>query len=357
MTPPAHYSGKKLIVSPSEALVAGGPAEELERTLQAHLASGQHAIVLDLRGVPHLDSAGVRALVRAHTSAERQGRTLTIVNASEQVRALFEVSHLDKVLHLGDAVAAGAVTTFRWRAVRLVLVGILLVAALAWLGARFPAPGEVASSIPGVDLGATALSPVSGVVLLVGLAKLVAAGLIGLLVAAVRRALQNDRQHNQSLEHAKVLLCVAGALMMLIIGDSVARAFGIAGAAAIIRFRTPVEDAKEITILFLVMGLGMMCGLGNFAGAGVSAAFVCLFLVALEAFGADRLRSMMVEITAKTSDFPAAEIETIFALNRIQFERREVSQGDKTVGRYYTTLDAKVSLQDISNQLLGDGTT
>jgi len=32
-----------------------------------------------------------------------------------------------------------------------------------------------------------------------------------------------------------------------------------------------------------------------------------------------------------------------------------VSQGEKTVGRYHATLDPKLSLQAVSDQLLGDG--
>jgi anti-anti-sigma factor len=373
MTAPARYSKKKLVVSPREALVAGGPAEELERTLHSHLAAGRNAILLDLRAVPHLDSAGIRALVRAHTSAERQGGTLTIVNANEQVRSLFQVSHLDRVFNIGDAPDAKIMTPAMWSTVRLIAGGALLVAALLWLGTQSPLPQATAQlfpyiqqsplpqatapSIPGIDLSAPLASRVLGVVPLIDLAKLVAAALIGVLVAGVQRRLQRDKPHTQSLEHAKVLLCAAGALMMLIINDNIARAFGIAGAASIIRFRTPIEDAKEITILFLMMGLGMMCGLGSFAVAGVSTAFVCVFLVALEGFGADKPRTMMIEITAKSREFPAAEIETVFALNRIQFERREVSQGEKTVGRYHTTLDPRLSLQNISDQLLGDGTT
>jgi hypothetical protein len=35
-----------------------------------------------------------------------------------------------------------------------------------------------------------------------------------------------------------------GAMVMVIIGSSVARAFGMAGAAGIVRFRTPVEDPR-----------------------------------------------------------------------------------------------------------------
>ena len=70
------------------------------------------------------------------------------------------------------------------------------------------------------------------------------------------------------MEQAQTLLCVSGAMMMIIIGNSLARAFGIAGAASIIRFRTPVDDPKDVTILFLLMGLGMSSGLGAVRGRG-----------------------------------------------------------------------------------------
>lgn len=357
MTAPARYFKKSLVISPREALVAGGPAEDLERTLQSHLAGGRIIITIDLRGVPHLDSAGIRALVRGHTSAERHGGRLTLVNANEQVQTLFQVSHLDKVFNVGSRTKAPVMTPERWTALRLSAGGGLLVAALLGLGYQFPMPGATAQYIPGVTTGEPAISKVLIAGPLIDLAKLLAAAVIGVLVASVQRRFQQEKQHSRSLEHAKVLLCAAGALMMLIISDNIARAFGIAGAASIIRFRTPIDDAKEITVLFLLMGLGMLCGLGSFTAAGVSTAFVCLFLVVLDRFGSDGLRAMMVEITARSKDFPAAEIETVFALNRIQFERRGVSEGEKTVGRYHTTLDPKVSLQAISDLLLGDGTT
>jgi len=48
--------------------------------------------------------------------------------------------------------------------------------------------------------------------------------------------------------------------------------------------RTPIEDPKEITILFLLMGLGMLCGIGAFSVAGLATAFVAVFLVALDYF-------------------------------------------------------------------------
>ena len=106
------------------------------------------------------------------------------------------------------------------------------------------------------------------------LAKLVASAVIGMLVTVVHRQYRADRTPNPTMDQAQVLLCISGALMMIIIGNSLARAFGIAGAASIIRFRTPVEDPKDITVLFLLMGLGMATGLGAFALAGMGAAFL-----------------------------------------------------------------------------------
>ena len=354
MTAPARYLQKKLVISPREALVAGGPAEDLERTVHDHLAAGCRTIVVDLRGVPHLDSAGIRALVRGHTTAERLGSRLTILNPNDQVRSLFAVSRLDRVFHIGEA---AFMTADKLAALRLFALGSLLVAALLWLGSAFPIQGDTARVPPPFVTRVPVISEVLGAVPWIDLAKLLAAALVGVLVASIQRRFQKEKQQSASLEHAKVLLCTAGALMMLIIGDSIARAFGIAGAASIIRFRTPIEDPKEITVLFLLMGLGMLCGIGAFTTAGVATAFVGVFLVVLDRFGAERPRTMMVEITVKSPEFPAAEIETVFALNRIQFERREVSRGEKTVGRYHATLDPKLSLQAVSDQLLGDGTT
>src|SRR4030095_912356 len=134
-------------------------------------------------------------------------------------------------------------------------------------------------------------------------AKMIAAALIGALVTAIHTPVSRDRP--KSLEQAQTLLCVSGAMMMIIIGNSLARAFGIAGAAGIVRFRTPVDDPKDVTILFLLMGLGMATGLGAFAVAGLGTAFLCVALMALSRVSTERPRVMSVEISAAGREFPA----------------------------------------------------
>ena len=85
----------RLLLSPQEPLVAGGPAEELERRIQEVFKSGQEHVVIDLRGVPTIDSAGIRALVRGHTTAQRLNRRFTLVAPNPRVRETLELSLLD----------------------------------------------------------------------------------------------------------------------------------------------------------------------------------------------------------------------------------------------------------------------
>ena len=112
--------------------------------------------------------------------------------------------------------------------------------------------------------------------------KMFAAALIGFAVTGVRRVTRRDVARTRSLEPAQILVCVCGALMIIVIGNSLPRALGLAGGASIIRFRTPVKDAQDSTILLMLLGLGMACGLGEYEIAGAGTAFVCLLLPALE---------------------------------------------------------------------------
>src|SRR5262245_32893061 len=142
---------------------------------------------------------------------------------------------------------------------------------------------------------------------------------------------------------------------MIIIGNSVARAFGVAGAASLIRFRTPVEDPKDITILFLLMGLGMATGLGAFAVAGLGTAFLCLALLLLDRLASQKTRNLSVEISAPGRTFPRTHVEAIMVRNGVVFEPREISQGKNDITiKYHTWMDPRVSLDDLSAQFMAD---
>ncbi len=346
--------GSRLVLSPQEALVSGGPAEELEKRVQDLFREGYRHVVVDLRAVPLADSAGMRALVRGHTSAQRLNRRFTLIGPNARVVELLQLSLLDRVLEIKDSVADAKAAEVRWDRL-LTVVGVVIVsvglvgAGFVWPTLGFPSSGGGVTFPPATQVVSEFGHP------LLELAKLVAAALIGMLVTVVHRQYRADRVPNPTMDQAQVLLCVAGALMMIIIGNSLVRAFGIAGAASIIRFRTPVEDARDITVLFILMSLGMAAGLGAFAVAGLGTLFLCAMLPALNLFSADRPRTMQVEIVADGRILPLAHILQVFAINGIVFEPREMSQGDEATVRYVTTLRPDDSLEDLSAQLMGDG--
>jgi anti-anti-sigma factor len=348
-------AGSRLVLSPHEALLAGGPAEEFERRVQALLRGGYRHLVVDLSRVPSIDSAGIRALVRGHTTAQRMESAFALAAINPRVRATLELSRLDSVFTIHDSLASAQARRVPWGALRIAAAIAVLTAGLWWADRRLapePAPGATLTETGTV--ASTLASPIREHPLL-ELLKLVVAAFVGLVVTTVQRRLHREKPLSQAMEHAQILLCVSGAAIMMIIGNSLARAFGIAGAASIIRFRTPVEDPKDITILFLLMALGMASGLGLFAVTGLGAAFLCGLLAALDYVGSLKPRTMMVEIVSEGREFPVGHVQGVFARNKVVFEPREMSQGDEATIEYHTTLDPRLALEDLSAQLMAEG--
>ena len=113
----------------------------------------------------------------------------------------------------------------------------------------------------------------------VDILKRLGAGFVfGCVAAAIhrftcRRAVDGDQP---ALAATLVLLAVLIALVMIVIGDSLARAFGLAGALAIVRFRTVVEDTRDTAFVMFAVISGMAAGTGYFMGPAVCTPVVLL---------------------------------------------------------------------------------
>lgn len=183
--------------------------------------------------------------------------------------------------------------------------------------------------------------------------RLGVAALIGWAVTAVQR--RQARTHAQAVLHAQILLCVSGALMMVLINDSLARAFGIAGAASLVRFRTPVDDPRDAAVMFLLIGLGMASGLGAFALAAGGAAMVALFLVCLGRAGGCGRRALVVDLVACGPSFPGAHVQRVFARHGAVLEIREAWFGDEARASYLATFASDVPLDAVHADLIANG--
>jgi len=114
--------------------------------------------------------------------------------------------------------------------------------------------------------------------------RLAAAFFLGLAVALhpFRYPRMMKTPEGRSALHAQILIGVGGCLMVLVVEDSAARAFGLLGLGSFVRFRTAVKDPVETVLMFFAIGLGMAAGLELYDLAITSAAFcfAILFFVA-----------------------------------------------------------------------------
>jgi uncharacterized membrane protein YhiD involved in acid resistance len=123
------------------------------------------------------------------------------------------------------------------------------------------------------------------------------------LIPGARRPLPPAIENAQ----AQTLIAVAGALMVSVIGDNMARAFGLVGLGAFIRFRSGIKDPRDAAVMFVMIGIGMACGLGNVPMALIAAAFCGVVLALFDATGKARMRRIRVaiEMAEPRADFPA----------------------------------------------------
>jgi len=116
--------------------------------------------------------------------------------------------------------------------------------------------------------------------------KLALAGALGLILAHVYRASYTGKRkkYNPSMMQSQILLCIGGAMIWIIVANNIVRAFGLAGALSLIRYRTVVRDPKDTVVVFLSMLVGMACGLGQYAVAPIATAFIIIVLFAMHEF-------------------------------------------------------------------------
>lgn len=166
---------------------------------------------------------------------------------------------------------------------RFAFLALLLIGAGAALGAGIqPEEGEVLS-----DTGLISAIPISLAEVGDLLLRLVVAAAIGAILAMhpLRRRTGGKGKRAVRMVQTQIILTVAAALMVIIIGDSFERAMGLVGLGSFIRFRNVVSSPVETALIFVHIGLGMACGLGQYAIAAVGGAAFLVLLIPVLYFG------------------------------------------------------------------------
>jgi anti-sigma B factor antagonist len=92
-------------------MTLGEGDELLKDKINSLLASGKKKLVLNLEGVPYIDSAGLGEIVRTYTTVSRQGGSLKLLNLTKRIEDLLSITKLLTVFETFDT-EAEAVNSF-----------------------------------------------------------------------------------------------------------------------------------------------------------------------------------------------------------------------------------------------------
>jgi len=144
--------------------------------------------------------------------------------------------------------------------------------------------------------------------------NLAVAFLLSLIIGVVYKNTHRGMSYSQSFLFTIILGGMVISAVMMIIGNSLARAFGAFGAFSLIRFRTAVKDPKDMAYIFLVLAVGMAVGTNNYLIAFTITAFSLLVIIFLTKtnFGSIRKYDYILSFHFNTEQASSEVYKNIF---------------------------------------------
>jgi anti-sigma B factor antagonist len=104
-------AGDVIVLDLKGKMTLGEGDEQLRDKINSLVQQGHRKIVLNLEGVPYLDSAGLGEIVRTYTTISRQGGSLKLLNLTKRITDLLSITKLLTVFETYDS-EADAVRSF-----------------------------------------------------------------------------------------------------------------------------------------------------------------------------------------------------------------------------------------------------
>ena len=212
------------------------------------------------------------------------------------------------------------------------------------------------------------VAPISGYDLTVALAT---STLLNMAIAKLYVMTHGGYSYSKSFVQATVLVGVTVSLIMVIIGSDIARAFALVGAMSIVRFRTPLKDARDLVFVFAAIAIGMACGVQFQAFAAIFTVFLFAIVLGFHYLGfgeisgqgyvlklriqgsdRDQLRHLMGELCKRFSVISVSRTDPDDEIEEVIYEI-ELKRGVTYAG-LVQRLNQTLAPQSI-NVLMGEG--
>jgi hypothetical protein len=184
--------------------------------------------------------------------------------------------------------------------------------------------------------------------LLASAIRLPLAALLG-TVLALRPRRRGTPERQPAVVQSQIILAVVGALIMLVVGASLARAFGIVGAANLIRYRSKIDDPKDAVVMLCALASGLAAGVGLYGLSVVGTLFIVFCLWIIEGFEPQtRVFELSVKMGDKTQDL-RPKIEEVLRRFKARYELRTAAEDVIT---YMVTTPRMLRTDRVSNAIM-----
>jgi uncharacterized membrane protein YhiD involved in acid resistance len=146
--------------------------------------------------------------------------------------------------------------------------------------------------------------------------------ILSAMIGWVYRFTHRNISYSQSYVQTLVILGMLIALIMLVVGSNIARAFALVGALSVVRFRNAIKETRDVGFIFLVMGVGMAAGTRFYTLAIVAAVAISLIIVVMYRFNwfASSVQRQVVKVQIPPDGNYADNIQDVLIAHTSEFE-------------------------------------
>ena len=145
-------------------------------------------------------------------------------------------------------------------------------------------------------------------------------------VLAFRPRRRGTPRRQAQVIQTQIILAVVGAVVMLVVGSSLARAFGIVGAAGLVRYRAKVDDTKDAGVMLSTLAVGLASGVGLWMLAAFATVFFLTVLWIVESLEPRATQLFSLKIKANDPAGLRPRVEQLLSKYRVAYEMRSVSK-------------------------------
>lgn len=145
--------------------------------------------------------------------------------------------------------------------------------------------------------------------------------IFGILIATLYRFTYQGFSYSTDFVNTLIIITMVTAVVIMVIGNNLARAFGLVGAMSIIRFRTALKESRDIAFVFFGLAAGMAAGAGNHMIGMVAIPMISLIILILQwtTYGKKESNDFLVKFWMVPGDVDEPVYQSVFSIYLSQY--------------------------------------